>query len=70
MAILYPHGIVGVNDLPEKFRNSDESRAPSDKFIDLEANLTSVSGSELNTQDGLDQTMLPVNGIDLKSLSY
>ena len=24
IAVLYPHGIVGVNDLPEKFRNSDE----------------------------------------------
>ena len=34
---------------------------------DLEANLTSVSGSELNTHDGLDQTMLPLNGIDLKA---
>ena len=67
MAILYPHGIVGVNDLPEKFRNLDESRRPADEFLDPETNLTSVSGSELNTHDGLDQTMLPLNGIDLKA---
>ena len=67
MAILYPHGIVGVNDLPEKFRNSDESRRPANEFLDLEANLTSVSESELNTHDGSDQTMLPLNGIDLKA---
>ena len=28
---------------------------------------TDISGSELNTHDGLDQTMLPLNGIDLKA---
>ena len=67
MAILYPHGIVGVNDLPEKFRNSDESRRLADEFLDPETNLTSVSGSVLNTHDGFDQTMLPLNGIDLKA---
>ena len=67
MAILYPHGIVGVNDLPEKFRNSDESMRPVDEFLDPDANLTSVSGSVLNTHDGLDQTMLPLSGIDLKA---
>ena len=67
MTILYPHGIVGVNDLPEKFRNSDERRRPADEFLDPEANLTSVSGSELNAHDVSDQTMLPLNGIDLKA---
>ena len=67
MAILYPHGIVGVNDLPEKFRNSDERGRPADEFLYPEANLTSVSGSELNAHDGLEQTMLPLNGIDLKA---
>ena len=67
MAILYPHGIVGVNDLPEKFRNSDESMRPVDEFLDPDASLTSVSGSVLNTHDGLDQTMLPLSGIDLKA---
>ena len=67
MAILYPHGIVGVNDLPEKFRNSDERGRPADEFLYPEANLTSVSGSELNAHDSLDETMLPLNGIDLKA---
>ena len=67
MAILYPHGIVGVNDLPEKFRNLDDRGKPADEFLYPEANLTSVSGPELNAHDSLDETMLPLNGIDLKA---
>ena len=67
MAILYPHGIVGVNDLPESLEIQTREGGQQIEFLYLEANLTSVSGSELNTQDGLDQTMLPLNGIDLKA---
>ena len=67
MAILHPHGIVGVNDLPENFRNSDERDKLADKIFDPESCLTSASDSELNAHDGSDQSMLPLKGIDLKA---
>ena len=67
MAILYPHGIVGVNDLPEKFRNLDEREKLAGGFLHSESDRKSVSDFDLSVHDGLDQTMLPLNGIDLKA---
>ena len=67
MAILHPHGIVGVNDLPEKFRNLNEEEKLSDDLLDSVTDSKVVSRSELNTSGGLEQTMLPLKGIDLKA---
>ncbi|MFK7862720.1 MAG: sigma-54 dependent transcriptional regulator [Pseudohongiellaceae bacterium] len=63
MAILYPHGIVGVNDLPSKFRHLSDTEiakvnaesAGEDKRISFSANPT-----------GADENLLPLNGLDLK----
>jgi sigma-54 specific flagellar transcriptional regulator A len=59
MAILHPYGVVGVQDLPKKFRHVEES----DEDLQLPE-------SELNGRPSiasLDNTaLLPVNGIDLK----
>jgi len=64
MAILYPHGIVGINNLPDKFL----------KLVDSDPVLGSHAASELSYSDsgqlGLSesyaQALLPLNGIDLK----
>jgi len=74
MAILYPHGIVGVENLPEKFRKRLDSNAasPLDLIcLDASADVSVVSlqkrsvrgcAASLDSRSGL----LPLSGIDLK----
>jgi len=65
MAILYPHGIVGINDLPNKFRHlSDQeiAQVTSDAATgNTVVNVTSNSAPKTDTE-----TLLPLNGLDLK----
>lgn len=71
MAILYPHGIVGVNDLPEKFRAAaatskpepDEERRQNDSQPGAEKPAEVV---RLQASDTDPSSLLPMNGIDLK----
>lgn len=80
MAILYPHSIVGIGDLPEKFR---QESAYSSTVIDSNLNTSeaSASGSVVSLEknypannlanDGsgkekMSGTLLPRNGLDLK----
>tara|TARA_B110000858_G_scaffold197668_1_gene260187 strand:- start:11877 stop:13424 length:1548 start_codon:yes stop_codon:yes gene_type:complete len=78
MAILYPHGIVGVSDLPEKFRKDGMSTeiatnlvstitARVDALLDKDAvplpkHSENVSATALESESEL----LPLSGIDLK----
>ena len=58
MAILHPYGVVGVQDLPKKFRHVEES--------DEDFMLPAASAGGV-TVASIDHTaLLPVNGIDLK----
>ncbi len=58
LVITHPYGIVGVNDLPRRFRHVDES----DEEVAVE-----VDEPMLPNFISLDQpALLPVNGIDLK----
>ncbi len=60
MAILHPYGVVGVQDLPKKFRHVEES---DEDFALPEME----SGAGRPTMVSVDSTaLLPVNGIDLK----
>lgn len=63
MAILHPHGIVGVSDLPKKFRYQVEAR-----ILALKAERADSEGivalNNLATSGG--QSLLPLNGMDLK----
>jgi sigma-54 specific flagellar transcriptional regulator A len=59
MAILHPYGVVGVQDLPKKFRHVEES----DEDFMLPA---SASSSGLSVASIDHTALLPVNGIDLK----
>lgn len=56
MAILYPHGIVGVNDLPEKFRRVTKPVADIDSRAESEANRTEKLPEEASSK--------PVHGIN------
>ncbi len=72
MAILYPHGIVGVNDLPDKFRNLPDATLAASAAVPDEPAATSLS----EVVEPLDveelhvplesSSLLPLNGIDLK----
>lgn len=60
MAILHPYGVVGVQELPKKFRHVDEG--------DEDLNLPEIPGADgMPSMASMDSTaLLPVNGIDLK----
>src|SRR5690606_5886476 len=59
MAILHPYGVVGVQDLPKKFRHVEES--------DEDFMLPAAAAGGGVTVASIDHTaLLPVNGIDLK----
>lgn len=60
MAILHPYGVVGVQELPKKFRHVEE--ADEDLIIP-----ESAKADGMPTMASMDATaLLPVNGIDLK----
>ncbi len=59
MAIMHPYGVVGVKDLPKKFRHVDETDEEEiDELLDeCQPKMHSVENGS---------ALLPVNGIDLK----
>ena len=65
MAILHPHGIVGINDLPEKFRYlTDKETSIFENSLDTNE---AVSNLNAHTLESADETLLPLSGIDLKA---
>ncbi|MFT6153001.1 MAG: sigma-54 specific flagellar transcriptional regulator A [Crocinitomicaceae bacterium] len=61
LAIMHPYGVIGLPELPKKFRHMDEGDE-AEGGMQLPANLPSEPGLI-----GLDSpALLPVNGIDLK----
>ena len=65
MAILHPHGIVGINDLPEKFRYlTDKETSIFENSLDINE---AVSNLNAHTLESADETLLPLSGIDLKA---
>lgn len=71
MAILHPHGIVGMNDLPEKFRTSPVS---PDRSVKTASGSKQHAGTEtpdpmpapVATSESEEAGLLPLNGLDLK----
>ncbi len=63
MAILHPHGIVGVHDLPLKFRQLAEEEIVA---IDSLARRLPPTPLIADDQVGTPQALLPLNGLDLK----
>ncbi len=63
MAILYPHGIVGVNDLPKKFRHLTDAEISQSSILASHDVLPAQTSAEPKT-DG--ESLLPLNGLDLK----
>lgn len=63
LAILYPNGVVGVSELPERFRHVDEP--DPDRYIQDEVDETVVPQTVAANSTALD--LLPEEGVDLKS---
>ncbi|MFT4861309.1 MAG: sigma-54 specific flagellar transcriptional regulator A, partial [Pseudohongiellaceae bacterium] len=63
MAILYPHSIVGVNDLPKKFRHLSDAEISLNSCDGL-SGAASIVGNQESKGDG--DPLLPLNGMDLK----
>ncbi len=61
MAIMHPYGVVGVADLPEKYRHVDSSE--EDEFEVAEEVVESFQPTVVSMSD---RALLPENGIDLK----
>ncbi len=63
LAILHPYGVVGVNELPKKFRHVDETDENGMMQAPVLADVTQID----NGLVGVDSpALLPVNGLDLK----
>lgn len=61
LAILHPYGVIGLNELPKKFRHVDDGDESEERIEDA---MPIASDAGLV---GLDSpALLPVNGIDLK----
>ena len=61
LAILHPYGVVGVNELPKKFRHVDD--LDENSISPIVADVTQVEQGLV----GVDSpALLPVNGLDLK----
>jgi sigma-54 specific flagellar transcriptional regulator A len=63
MAILHPYGIVGIHDLPPKFRHLQEHEIEA---IEVKPITETIATGALTAATGLPQAMLPLNGLDLK----
>lgn len=72
MAILYPHGIVGVGDLPEKFRQPSEGQestpsSPKSKGVVARAGEGDAQWRPVQFHaGGASRDLLPLTGMDLK----
>jgi sigma-54 specific flagellar transcriptional regulator A len=63
MAILYPHGVVGVKELPEKYQHTEGMDLASEDPIIVERQETEYEPTVVKMSD---RALLPENGIDLK----
>ncbi len=66
MAILHPHGIVGVNDLPMKFRHLEEEEIASLKSLPEHKLPVADISAAVSPSSAPAQALLPLNGLDLK----
>lgn len=63
MAIMYPHGVVGVKELPEKYQYTDGMDLASEEPIIVERQEMEYEPTVVSMGD---RALLPENGIDLK----
>jgi sigma-54 specific flagellar transcriptional regulator A len=62
MAIMHPYGVVGVQELPNKFRHIEGFEEDANEA--MQAEIPNTMNTGVVDPDGT--ALLPVNGIDLK----
>ena len=60
MTILHPEGVIGLKDLPEKFRHEDAATRDEDSIKQI------VDAAQPKLVNMNDTALLPVNGVNLK----
>ena len=69
MAIMHPHGIVGVNELPESFRHLGDAEASQldvgEEGSAEQADVVDIDAAP-SPQDSTADAILPLSGLDLK----
>jgi sigma-54 specific flagellar transcriptional regulator A len=60
MTILHPEGVIGLKDLPEKFRHEDTATRDEDSIKQI------VDAAQPKLVNMNDTALLPVNGVNLK----
>ena len=63
MAIMHPFGVIGVQDLPAKYRHVDVT---DEDFVHITAKVNSPSGTGASYVSMNDTPLLPEQGIDLR----
>ncbi|GAB1266430.1 transcriptional regulator FleQ [Aurantivibrio infirmus] len=63
MAIMHPYGVVGVTDLPAKYRHVDSVQAEEEELATIAEVTDAYQPTMVNMND---RALLPENGIDLK----
>ncbi|MCB1649653.1 MAG: sigma-54-dependent Fis family transcriptional regulator [Pseudomonadales bacterium] len=66
MAILHPHAVVGVNDLPQKFRHLEAHEIAAEALVPEHKPVHAQAPTTLNGNGSVPQALLPLNGLDLK----
>ena len=66
MAILHPHGIVGIEDLPKKFRHLTDQEINETGMADLPDAVTKSVVPIKGPVSADGNSLLPLNGLDLK----
>lgn len=62
LTIMYPYGVIGVSELPKKYRHMDES---DEKLLEIDQEANQNLALSLSCVDPA-EALLPVNGMDLK----
>ncbi|AJQ96345.1 sigma-54-dependent transcriptional regulator [Gynuella sunshinyii] len=73
LAIMHPYGVIGVNEMPKKYRHIDElGELANSSFMSDSPEVAVSESSMINTNSVMMSTdpnqpaLLPVNGLDLK----
>ncbi|WP_221799322.1 sigma-54 dependent transcriptional regulator [Oceanobacter mangrovi] len=69
LAILYPYGVVGVNELPKKFRHFDDGEEEALESLETAVGFNSEPAQETAALQAVtldNAALLPVNGLDLR----
>ena len=66
MAIMHPYGVIGVSELPKKFRHVDDEDEEMISSIREDIDERSLLAASVGASSSYSSTLLPAEGLDLK----